>query len=75
MPTVVNKLISVGGLRTVAIKHLVKLSAEHEFFVVFCCCFFLREKLVMMLLAAVVISILMVKFEEPSLSVWGTRSY
>ena len=75
MPTVVNRLISVGGLRTVAIKHLVKLSVEHEFFFFFFFFFFLREKLVMMLLAAVVISILMVKFEESSLSAGGTRSY
>ena len=37
IPPVVNKLISVQELRTVAIKHLVKLSVEHEFF---CHCFF-----------------------------------
>ena len=28
----VNRLISVGELRAVAIKHLVELSVEHEFF-------------------------------------------
>ena len=39
---VVNRLISVGELRAVAIKHLVELSVEHEFFATF----FLREKLV-----------------------------
>ena len=39
-----NRLISVGELRAVAIKHLVELSVEHEFFATF---FFLREKLVM----------------------------
>ena len=32
IPPVVNKLISVGELRAVAIKHLVELSVEHEFF-------------------------------------------
>ena len=44
IPPVVNRLISVGELRAVAIKHLVELSVEHEFF---CHFFFLREKLVM----------------------------
>ena len=43
IPPVVNRLISVGELKAVAIKHLVELSVEHEFFV----SFFLREKLVM----------------------------
>ena len=43
IPPVVNRLISVGELRAVAIKHLVELSAEHDFFATF----FLREKLVM----------------------------
>ena len=43
IPPVVNRLISVGELRAVAIKHLVELSFEHEFFPTF----FLREKLVM----------------------------
>ena len=43
IPPVVNRLISVGELRAVAIKHLVELSVEHEFFATF----FLREKLVM----------------------------
>ena len=38
-----NRLISVGELRPVTIKHLVELSAEHDFF----CHFFLREKPVM----------------------------
>ena len=42
-PRVVKRLISVRELRTVAIKHLIKLSAEHELFALF----FLREKLVM----------------------------
>ena len=32
IPPVVNRLISVGELRAVAIKHLVELSVEHEFF-------------------------------------------
>ena len=44
IPPVVNILISVGKLRAVAIKHLVELSVEHEFFATF----FLREKLVML---------------------------
>ena len=43
IPPVVNRLVSVGELRAVAIKHLVELSVEHEFFATF----FLREKLVM----------------------------
>ena len=43
IPLVVNRLISVGELRAVAIKYLVELSVEHELF----CYFFLREKLVM----------------------------
>ena len=43
IPPVVNRLISVRELRAVAIKHLVELSVEHEFFATF----FLREKLVM----------------------------
>ena len=34
-----NRLISVGELRAVAIKHLVELSVEHEFF----CHFFKRK--------------------------------
>ena len=42
-PPVVNRLISVGELRAVAITHLVELSVEHEFLATF----FLREKLVM----------------------------
>ena len=32
IPTVVNRLISVRELRAAAIKHLVELSVEHEFF-------------------------------------------
>ena len=32
IPPVVNRLISVRELRTVAIKHLVELSVEHDFF-------------------------------------------
>ena len=44
IPPVVNRLISVGELRAVAIKHLVELSVEHDFFLPF---FFLREKLIM----------------------------
>ena len=40
IPPVVNRLISVGELRAVAIKHLVELSAEHEFF----CHFFSKRK-------------------------------
>ena len=32
IPPVVNRLISVRELRAVAIKHLVELSFEHEFF-------------------------------------------
>ena len=32
IPPVVNRLISVEELRAVAIKHLVELSVEHEFF-------------------------------------------
>ena len=32
IPHVVNRLISVRELRAVAIKHLVELSVEHEFF-------------------------------------------
>ena len=32
IPSVVNRLISVRELRAVAIKHLVELSVEHEFF-------------------------------------------
>ena len=38
--TVVNRLINVGELRAVAIKHLVELSVEHEFF----CHFFSKRK-------------------------------
>ena len=38
-----NRLICVGELRAVAIKHLVELSVEHDYFATF----FLREKLVM----------------------------
>ena len=45
IPLAVNRLISVRGLRAVAIKHLVELSVEHEFFATF----FLREKLVMVI--------------------------
>ena len=41
IPPVVDRLISIGVLRAVAIKHLVELSIEHEFV----CHFFLREKL------------------------------
>ena len=44
IPPIVNRLISVGELRAIAIKHLVELSVEHEFFATF----FLREKLVML---------------------------
>ena len=40
IPPVVNRLISVGELRLVAIKHLVELSVEHEFF----CHFFSKRK-------------------------------
>ena len=43
IPPVVNRLISVGKFRAVAIKHLVELSVEHEFFATF----LLREKIVM----------------------------
>ena len=32
IPPVVNRLVSVRELRAVAIKHLVELSVEHEFF-------------------------------------------
>ena len=32
IPPVVNRLLSVGELRAVAIKHLVELSVEHDFF-------------------------------------------
>ena len=32
IPPVVNRLISVPEFRAVAIKHLVKLSVEHDFF-------------------------------------------
>ena len=39
IPPVVNRLVSVGELRAVAIKHLVELS-EHEFF----CNFFSKTK-------------------------------
>ena len=35
IPPVVNRLISVGELRAVAIKHLVELSVEHELFAPF----------------------------------------
>ena len=35
IPPVVNRLISVKMLRVVAIKHLVELSVEHEFFATF----------------------------------------
>ena len=45
IPPVKNRLISVEELRAVAIKHLVELSVEHEFFLF--ATFFLREKLVM----------------------------
>ena len=45
IPPVVNRLICVRELRAVAIKHLVELLTEHDFF----CHFFLREKLVMYL--------------------------
>ena len=44
IPPVVNRLISVPELRAVAIKHLVELSVEHDFFFAR---FFRREKLVM----------------------------
>ena len=40
IPPVVSRLISVGELRAVAIKHLVELSVEHEFF----CHFFSKRK-------------------------------
>ena len=40
IPPVVNRLISVGELRAVAIKHLVELSVEHEFF----CHYFSKRK-------------------------------
>ena len=40
IPPVVNRLISVPELRTVAIKHLVELSVENEFFATF----FFKEK-------------------------------
>ena len=40
IPPVVNRLISVRELRAVAIKHLVELSVEHEFF----CHFFSKRK-------------------------------
>ena len=43
IPPVVIRLISIRELRAVAIKYLVELSVEHEFFATF----FLREKLVM----------------------------
>ena len=39
IPPVMNRLISVGELRAVAIKHLVELSLEHEFF-----CHFLSKR-------------------------------
>ena len=32
IPPIVNRLISVGELRAIAMKHLVELSVEHEFF-------------------------------------------
>ena len=41
IPPVVNRLISVRELRAVAIKHLLELSAEHEFFATF---FFSKRK-------------------------------
>ena len=40
IPPIVNRLISVQELRTVAIKHLVELSVEHDFF----CNFFSKRK-------------------------------
>ena len=40
IPPVVNRLISVGELRPVAIKHPVELSVEHDFF----CHFFSKRK-------------------------------
>ena len=40
IPTAVNRLISVGELRAVAINHLVELSVEHGFF----CHFFSKRK-------------------------------
>ena len=40
IPPVVNRLISVRELRAVAIKHLVELSVEHDFF----CHFFSKRK-------------------------------
>ena len=45
IPPVVNRPISVHELRAVAIKHLVELSSEQEFFATF----FLREKPVLSL--------------------------
>ena len=35
IPPVVNRLISVGELRAVAIEHLVELSVEHDFLLLF----------------------------------------
>ena len=35
IPPVVNRLVSVRELRAVAIKHLVELSVEHDFFATF----------------------------------------
>ena len=35
IPPVVNRLISVRELKAVAIKHLVELSVEHDFFATF----------------------------------------
>ena len=40
IPPVVSRLVSVRELRAVAIKHLVELSVEHEFF----CHFFSKRK-------------------------------
>ena len=40
IPPVVNRLISVGELWAIAIKHLVEISIEHEFF----CNFFSKRK-------------------------------
>ena len=40
IPPVVNRLISIRELRALAIKHLVELSVEHEFF----CHFFYKRK-------------------------------
>ena len=48
IPPVVNRLVSVRELKAVAIKYLVELSVEHEFFYHF----FLREKPVMPLLVS-----------------------